>query len=43
VLETATVRHVRDDLIAGGHAMPGEIDRHLANAAAGRLDMATSL
>jgi SAM-dependent methyltransferase len=42
LLEAATVRHVRDQLVAGGQATDEEIDRHLANVAAGRLDLATS-
>jgi ubiquinone/menaquinone biosynthesis C-methylase UbiE len=41
-LETATIDHIRDGLVAGGHATQDEIDRHLANVAAGRLDLATS-
>jgi hypothetical protein len=42
LLETATVNQVRDALIAAGHATAEEIDRHLANVAAGHLDLATS-
>lgn len=42
VLEAATVQQVREGLIAQGHATAEEIDRHLANIAAGRLDLATS-
>jgi SAM-dependent methyltransferase len=42
LLETATVNQVRDELIAGGHATAEEIEHHLANVAAGRLDLATS-
>ncbi|MDX3521958.1 methyltransferase [Streptomyces scabiei] len=41
-LEAATVRQVRDRLVAGGHATPEEIDTHLAHVAAGELDLATS-
>ncbi|MFF5363022.1 methyltransferase [Streptomyces scabiei] len=41
-LEAATVRQVRDRLVAGGHATPAEIDAHLAHVAAGELDLATS-
>ncbi|WP_060888801.1 methyltransferase [Streptomyces scabiei] len=41
-LEAATVRQVRDRLVAGGHATPVEIDTHLAHVAAGELDLATS-
>ncbi|GAA0248840.1 methyltransferase domain-containing protein [Actinomadura nitritigenes] len=39
VLEAATIRHVRDELIAAGHATPDEIDRHLDAIAGGRLDI----
>ncbi|QWB21373.1 MULTISPECIES: methyltransferase [Streptomyces] len=42
VLETATVQQVRDQLVAEGLATDEEIERHLANIAAGRLDLATS-
>ncbi|MEU3488084.1 methyltransferase domain-containing protein [Streptomyces massasporeus] len=42
VLEAATVRQVRDKLVAEGLATDDEIERHLANIAAGRLDLATS-
>jgi SAM-dependent methyltransferase len=42
LLETATVKQVREGLIAHGHASAEEIDRHLANIATGRLDLATS-
>jgi SAM-dependent methyltransferase len=42
LLEAATVRLVRDGLVAQGHATDQEIDQHLANIAAGRLDLATS-
>lgn len=41
-LETATVRQVRDRLVAKGHATRAEIDTHLTNIAAGGLDLATS-
>ena len=41
-LEAATVRQVRERLIAGDLATSEEIERHLANVAAGRLDLATS-
>ncbi|MFH8747710.1 methyltransferase domain-containing protein [Streptomyces rimosus] len=40
-LEEATVRQVRDKLVAAGLATDDEIDRHLANIAAGGLDLAT--
>ncbi|WP_158893507.1 methyltransferase domain-containing protein [Amycolatopsis anabasis] len=42
VLEAATVRQVRDGLVAAGLATDEEIDRHLANVGSGRLDLATS-
>ncbi|MFG2651392.1 methyltransferase domain-containing protein [Streptomyces sp. NPDC048436] len=42
VLEAATVHQVRDKLTAAGLATDEEIERHLANIAAGRLDLATS-
>jgi SAM-dependent methyltransferase len=42
VLEAATVRQVRDRLVAEGLATDEEIDRHLADVEAGRLDLATS-
>ncbi len=42
-LEIATVAQIRDRLVAGGIASDAEIDRHLANVAAGRVpDLATS-
>jgi SAM-dependent methyltransferase len=40
-LETATVEQLRTGLVAGGHATAEEVDRHLANIASGRLDLAT--
>lgn len=42
LLEAATVNQIRAGLLAGGHATVEEIDRHLANVAAGRLDLATA-
>ncbi len=42
LLEAATVRHVRDGLVAAQLATDEEVDRHLANVDAGRLDLATS-
>lgn len=42
VLEDATVRQIRHHLIEQGLATDEEIDRHLANVAAGRLDLATA-
>jgi SAM-dependent methyltransferase len=42
LLETATVGHIRAGLVAGGHATEEEIDRHLANVAAGGMDLATA-
>ena len=41
-LERATVEQIRDLLVGGGLAEESEIDRHLANVASGRLDLATS-
>ncbi|MEV0400442.1 methyltransferase domain-containing protein [Actinoallomurus sp. NPDC050550] len=42
VLEAATVRQLRDQLIAHGHATAAEIDEHLAAIAAGHVDLATA-
>ncbi|MEU2129769.1 methyltransferase domain-containing protein [Streptomyces sp. NPDC018352] len=42
VLEAATVRQIRSLLVAEGLATDDEIDRHLANVATGRLDLATA-
>jgi SAM-dependent methyltransferase len=42
VLETTTINQLRDLLISRGHATADEIDRHLRNVAAGKLDLATS-
>ncbi len=42
LLEQATVEQMRDRLLAAGLATAPEIERHLANVAAGRLDLATS-
>ncbi|MDC0768954.1 methyltransferase [Streptomyces sp. HD] len=42
VLEEASVRQVRDKLVAAGLATDEEIDRHLANVTAGGLDLATA-
>jgi hypothetical protein len=39
-LEIATINLIRGQLLAHGLATPEEIDRHLANVAAGRLDLA---
>ncbi|MFC8144570.1 methyltransferase domain-containing protein [Streptomyces paradoxus] len=41
-LEAATVRQVRDRLVAAGLATDEEIDGHLAAVEAGRLDLSTS-
>ncbi len=41
-LESATVRQVRDHLVAAGHVTAQDIDRHLANVAAGAMDLATA-
>ncbi|MFG2719031.1 class I SAM-dependent methyltransferase [Streptomyces sp. NPDC048416] len=42
VLEAATVRQVRDQLVDRGLADDADIERHLASVASGRLDLATS-
>ncbi len=42
VLERITVEQTRDALVAGGLATDAEIDRHLANLAAGGLDLTTA-
>ena len=42
VLEAATVRLIRDQLVTAGLATDEEIDRHLANVATGLLDLATA-
>jgi hypothetical protein len=39
ILEAATVRRVRDQLLAAELATPDEIDRHLGNLARGDLDL----
>ena len=39
-LELATVKFLREQLLANGIATAEEIDRHLASVAAGRLDLA---
>ncbi|MEU7055605.1 methyltransferase domain-containing protein [Streptomyces sp. NPDC046197] len=41
-LESATVRQIRDQLVTAGLATDEEIDRHLANVATGRMDLATA-
>ncbi|MEU1255305.1 methyltransferase domain-containing protein [Streptomyces chartreusis] len=41
-LESATVRQIRDQLVTGGIATDQDIDRHLANVASGRMDLATA-
>ncbi|GHB44744.1 methyltransferase [Streptomyces umbrinus] len=41
-LESATIRQVRDRLVAAGLATDQEIDRHLANVATGGMDLATA-
>ncbi|MEU6086110.1 methyltransferase [Streptomyces sp. NPDC047085] len=41
-LESATVRQIRDRLVAAGLATDEEIDRHLANVEAGDMDLATA-
>ncbi|MFD9402082.1 methyltransferase domain-containing protein [Streptomyces sp. NPDC060011] len=42
VLEAATVRQIRDQLVTAGLATQDEIDQHLANVAAGSMDLATA-
>lgn len=42
LLEQATVAQIREHLVAAGTATDAEIDQHLADVAAGRLDLATS-
>jgi SAM-dependent methyltransferase len=42
LLEAATVAHIRAGLVAGGHATEEEVERHLANVAAGGMDLATA-
>ena len=39
VLEAASVRHVREELLTAGLATAEEIETHLANLAAGGLDL----
>ncbi len=41
-LESATVRQIRERLVAAGIATNEEVDRHLANVAAGGMDLATA-
>ena len=41
-LESATVRQIRDELVAAGLATSQDIDRHLANVASGAMDLATA-
>ncbi|MER5750977.1 methyltransferase domain-containing protein [Streptomyces sp. NPDC002088] len=41
-LESATVRQIRDRLVTAGLATDEDIDRHLANVAAGGMDLATA-
>lgn len=42
LLETATIAHIRDGLVASGHATEEEIEQHLANVAGGGMDLATA-
>lgn len=42
VLEKATVEQIREQLVTGGLATDAQIDQHLANVAAGLLDLATA-
>lgn len=41
-LESATVRQIREQLVAAGLATDDEIERHLANVASGAMDLATA-
>jgi Methylase involved in ubiquinone/menaquinone biosynthesis len=41
-LEIATVQQIREKLVAAGLATDAEIEQHLANVAAGQLDLATA-
>ncbi|MET7428553.1 methyltransferase [Streptomyces flaveolus] len=41
-LEAATVRQIRDRLVAAGLATDAEIDQHLANVETGTMDLATA-
>jgi ubiquinone/menaquinone biosynthesis C-methylase UbiE len=41
-LESATVRQIRERLVAAGIATNDDVDRHLANVAAGGMDLATA-
>ncbi|GKQ38205.1 methyltransferase domain-containing protein [Streptomyces sp. A012304] len=41
-LESATVRQIRDDLVAADLATDEDIDQHLANVASGSMDLATA-
>ncbi|MFE1309539.1 methyltransferase domain-containing protein [Streptomyces sp. NPDC058755] len=41
-LESATVRQIRDRLVAAGLATDEDVDRHLANVEAGGMDLATA-
>jgi SAM-dependent methyltransferase len=40
LLEMATINHIRQGLVTNGLATTEEIERHLANVAGGRLDLA---
>ncbi|MFI8945903.1 methyltransferase domain-containing protein [Streptomyces sp. NPDC053750] len=42
VLESATIRQVRDRLVEAGVATHEDIDRHLVNVASGDMDLATA-
>ncbi|MFF7445106.1 MULTISPECIES: methyltransferase [unclassified Streptomyces] len=41
-LESATIRQIRDQLVTAGLATDADIDQHLANVAAGGMDLATA-
>lgn len=41
-LESATIRQIREQLVTAGLATDADIDQHLANVAAGGMDLATA-
>ncbi|MFF1294580.1 MULTISPECIES: methyltransferase domain-containing protein [unclassified Streptomyces] len=41
-LESATIRQIRDRLVTAGLATDDDVDQHLANVAAGGMDLATA-
>ena len=42
VLEAATVRQLKDQIVAQGLATADEVEEHLANVAGGRVDVMTA-